>query len=110
MFTLPALLQRLLLLHPLLAPKPELLEPVFHRLVACSGFRQIARKYGVSTPPSEDERPAWAALLLFHERRRPVVSNRAARPRRVPGFEHSQYWPMDLNLVVGGESLRLRVQ
>ncbi|MEZ4332868.1 MAG: hypothetical protein R3F35_13990 [Myxococcota bacterium] len=32
--------------------RPDLLEPVFHRLVACSAFRQIAREYQVSTRPS----------------------------------------------------------
>ncbi|MEZ4289081.1 MAG: hypothetical protein R3E53_00560 [Myxococcota bacterium] len=44
--------------------------------------------------------------LLFHERRRPKSC--PTEPLVLDGFrsfEHSQYWPMDLNLVVGGESL-----
>ena len=28
--------------------RPDLLAPTFHRLVSCSGFRQIAREFGVS--------------------------------------------------------------
>ena len=87
--------------------RPELLEPVFHRLVACSGFRQIAREYGVShsTVRRMSDR-LGRHCLLFHERRRPKSC--PTEPLVLDGlrsFEHSQYWPMDLNLVVGGESL-----
>ncbi|MEZ4290315.1 MAG: hypothetical protein R3E53_07165 [Myxococcota bacterium] len=44
--------------------------------------------------------------LLFHEKRRPGFC--PTEPLVLDGFrsfEHSQYWPMDLNLVVGGKSL-----
>ncbi|MEZ4354387.1 MAG: hypothetical protein R3F16_12115 [Myxococcota bacterium] len=87
--------------------RPELLEPVFHRLVACSGFRQIAREYGVShsTVRRMSDR-LGRHCLLFHEKRRPGFC--PTEPLVLDGFrsfEHSQYWPMDLNLVVGGESL-----
>lgn len=73
------------------------------RLVACSGFRQIARETGVSKSTIQrlSER-LGRHCLLFHER---------LRPRSVPqeplvldgfrSFEHSQYWPMDLNLLIG---------
>ncbi len=83
--------------------RPDLLEPTFHRLVSCSGFRQVAREFGVShsTIRSLSDR-LGRHCLLFHEK---------VRPRTCPGeplvldgfrtFEHSQYWPMDLNLVVG---------
>ena len=83
--------------------RPELLEPVFHRLVACSGFRQIAREYKVShsTIRALSDR-LGRHCLLFHEQRRPREAPR--EPLVLDGFrsfEHSQYWPMDLNLVVG---------
>ena len=81
----------------------ELLVPVFHRLVSCSGFRQIARETGVfhSTIRRLSER-LGRHCLLFHERWRPTSAPR--EPLVLDGFrtfEHSQYWPMDLNLVVG---------
>lgn len=86
--------------------RPDLLAPTFHRLVSCSGFRQIAREAGVShsTIRRLSDR-LGRHCLVFHEQ---------MRPRRCPtealvldgfrSFEHSQYWPVDLNLVVG-ESL-----
>ena len=83
--------------------RPDLLEPVFHRLVACSGFRQIAREYGVSHTTVRGLRDRLGRhCLLFQEKRRPRAAPR--EPLVLDGFrsfEHSQYWPMDLNLVVG---------
>ena len=86
--------------------RPELLEPVFHRLVACSGFRQIAREAKVShsTIRRLSER-LGRHCLLFHEALR--TKDCPQEPLVLDGFrtfEHSQYWPMDLNLIVG-ESL-----
>jgi transposase-like protein len=83
--------------------RPDLLEPVFHRLVACSGFRQIAREWRIShsTVRRLSDR-LGRHCLLFHERMRPREGPR--EPVVLDGFrtfEHSQYWPMDLNLVVG---------
>jgi transposase-like protein len=81
----------------------DLLEPVFHRLVGCSGFRQIAREAGVS--PSTVRRLSdrlGRHCLLFHEQRRPQGA--PAEPLVLDGFrtfEHSQYWPLDLHLLVG---------
>ena len=83
--------------------RPELLEPVFHRLIGCSGFRQIAREWGVShTTVRRLSDRLGRHCLLFHEARRPKGCPR--EPLVLDGFrsfEHSQYWPMDLNLVVG---------
>ena len=81
----------------------RLLEPLFKRLVSCSGLRQIAREMGVahSTVQRLIER-LGRHCLLFHERLRP--STAPAEPLVLDGFrtfEHSQYWPMDLNLLVG---------
>jgi transposase-like protein len=82
---------------------PRLLAPLFHRLVGCSALRQIARELGVthSTLQRQSERLGRHCLLVLD----------ALRPRGVPAeplvldgfrtFEHSQYWPFDLNLLVG---------
>jgi transposase-like protein len=81
----------------------DLLAPLFMRIVACSGLRQIAREMRVahSTLQRLSER-LGRHCLLFHE---------TGRPREVPreplvldgfrSFERGQYWPMDLNLLVG---------
>ena len=83
--------------------RADLLEPVFHRLIACSGMRQIAREHGVShTTIRRISDRLGRHCLLFHERMRPRSS--PSEPLVLDGFrtfEHSQYWPVDLNLVVG---------
>ena len=81
----------------------RLLEPLFKRLVSCSGLRQIAREMEVShsTIQRLTER-LGRHCLLFHERLRARTA--PAEPVALDGlrsFEHSQYWPMDLNLLVG---------
>lgn len=83
--------------------RPRLLELVFHRLVACSALRQIAREHRVShsTIRTLSDR-LGRHCLLFHERLRPRTT--PTEPLVLDGFrtfEHSQYWPMDVNLVVG---------
>jgi transposase-like protein len=83
--------------------RAELLAPVFHRLLACSGLRQIARECNSShsTIQRMSER-LGRHCLLFHEMRRPREGPR--EPIVLDGFrtfEHSQYWPLDLNLVIG---------
>ena len=81
----------------------DLLEDVFHLLVSCAGFRQIARAKRVShsTIRRLSDR-LGRHCLLFHEEMRPKAC--PDEPLVLDGFrsfEHSQYWPMDLNLVVG---------
>ena len=83
--------------------RPDLLESTFHRLVSCSGFRQIAREAGVShsTIRRLSDR-LGRHCLLYHERHRSKTC--PDEPLVLDGFrsfEHSQYWPMDLNLLVG---------
>ena len=82
---------------------PRLLGPLFHRLVGCSALRQIARELGVthSTLQRQSERLGRHCLLVLE----------ALAPRGAPSeplvldgfrtFEHSQYWPFDLQLLVG---------
>jgi transposase-like protein len=81
----------------------QLLEPLFKRLVSCSGFRQIAREMELSHSRIQrlTER-LGRHCLLFHERMRPRTA--PAEPLVLDGFrsfENSQYWPMELNLLVG---------
>jgi hypothetical protein len=82
---------------------PRRLAPLFHRLLGCSGLRQIAREFGLahSTVQRQSERLGRHCLLVLD----------ALGPRTAPteplvldgfrSFEHSQYWPYDLNLLVG---------
>jgi hypothetical protein len=72
------------------------------KLVGCSAFRQIAREAGVSksTVQRQTERLGRHCLLL-HERLRPREPERELVLDGFRSFEHSQYWPMDLNLLVG---------
>jgi transposase-like protein len=82
---------------------PHRLGALFHRLLGCSALRQIAREFGLahSSVQRQTERLGRHCLLLLE----------ALRPRGGPSeplvldgfrtFEHSQYWPFDLNLLVG---------
>lgn len=83
--------------------RPELLLPVAHGLLACSGYRQIAR--------DKRCRPPTVMRLAARIGRHALLALWALRPRGplrepvvVDGFEsfaHSQYHPLYLNLVVG---------
>lgn len=82
--------------------RPDLLRPLFWRLLGCSAYRQIAREFGVahSTVQHQSERLGRHCLLL-HEALRPAAP---AEPLVLDGFrsfEYGQYWPFDLNLLVG---------
>ena len=77
--------------------------PLFHRLVGCSALRQIAREFGLahSSVQRQAERLGRHALLVLEELR---PKQGPAEPLVLDGlrsFEHSQYWPFDLNLLVG---------
>jgi len=88
--------------------RPDLQQPLFWRLVACSAFRQIAAEYAVS--PSTIQRHTERLgrhCLLFHERLRARSEAGRLEPLVLDGFrsfEFGQYWPFDLNLLVGAES------
>ncbi|MEP7028256.1 MAG: hypothetical protein ABI960_06645 [Candidatus Eisenbacteria bacterium] len=85
--------------------RPDLLVPVFYRITACSGFRQIAREAGVS--PQTIARTAGRLgrhALLLHELRRP---RRIEEPLALDGFESfelSQYYPTSYHVAVGQRS------
>ena len=81
----------------------NLMRPVFFRIVGGSCLRQIAREFGVahSTIQRCVERLGRHCLLV-HEELRPKEA--PVEPLVLDGFrtfEHSQYWPYDLNLLVG---------
>lgn len=86
--------------------RSDLLRPVFHRLLGCSGFRQIAREFGVSpqTVARMSER-LGRHCLLFHQAHRP------RGPIREPlsldsfeSFEYSQFFPTSYHLAAGRHS------
>lgn len=86
--------------------RPELLPAVFHRQLACSGYRQMSREMGCdpTTAQRQSERLGRHALLYLYENRPrgPLVE-----PLVFDGletFEYSQYHPVYLNLAVGAES------
>jgi transposase-like protein len=86
--------------------RPELLEPVAFRLLACSGYRQIAReaRCAPTTVMGLATRLGRHALLLLHLQR-PTAC--LSEPLVVDGFEsfaYSQFHPCHLNLAVGAES------
>ena len=82
---------------------PRLLRTLFERVTECAALRQAARSLGVShsTLQRQTERLGRHCLLTLE----------ALGPRGAPAeplvldgfrtFEHSQYWPFDLNLLVG---------
>jgi hypothetical protein len=83
--------------------RPELLVPVFHRLVSCSGFRQVAREFGCS--PDTIRRLSGRIgrhALLFHQKNRPIGP--LAEPLALDSlesFELSQYYPTSYHAAVG---------
>ncbi|HVH06612.1 MAG TPA: hypothetical protein VNE71_11490 [Myxococcota bacterium] len=82
---------------------PHRLGALFHRLVGCSALRQIAREFDLahSSVQRQCERLGRHCLLLLEEHR---PTGAPAEPLVLDGFrtfEYSQYWPFDLNLLVG---------
>jgi len=84
--------------------RPELQRPVFFRVGnGCSAYRQVAFELDVaySTIQRHAERLGRHCLLL-HERLRPESAPN--EPLVLDGFhsfEHGQYWPFEINLLVG---------
>lgn len=86
--------------------RPELLEPLFFRLLACSGHRQIAREARCApTTAMRQTARLGRHALLFLARHRPTGP--CPEPLVIDGFESfafSQYHPLHLNLAVGANS------
>ena len=83
--------------------RPGLLAPLFHRLVGCSGLRQIAREFELthSSVQRQCERLGRHCLLLLEELRPKAGPVEPLVLDGLRSFEHSQYWPFDLNFLVG---------
>jgi transposase-like protein len=89
--------------------RPELLEPLCHRVLACSGYRQIAREARCvhSTLVRQDARLGRHAMLVLAEAGQVLASRQIAEPVVIDGFESfaaSQYQPLHLHLCVGADS------
>jgi hypothetical protein len=82
---------------------PRLLAPLLHRLVGCSALRQIAREFGLahSSVQRQSERLGRHCLLFLEEHRPKGAPTEPVVLDGFRTFEHSQYWPFDLNLLIG---------
>jgi hypothetical protein len=86
--------------------RPELLEAIFHRLLAGSGLRQITREARCThaTVMGQAARLGRHALLFLAHHR---PGGPLAEPLVIDGFESfafSQYHPLHLHLAIGAES------
>lgn len=86
--------------------RPELQQPLMDSLTACSALRQAARvlQCHVSTLQRQAAR-LGRHCLLFEWSRRPAAP--PAEPVVLDGFvtfEYSQYWPFEINSLVGERS------
>jgi transposase-like protein len=82
--------------------RPELLVPVFHRLVGCSGFRQIATEFKAS--PETIARLAGRLGrhgLLFHALHRPKKVLEPLAADSFESFEFSQFHPTSFHVAAG---------
>lgn len=85
---------------------PGLLEPTAQRLLGCSGFRQIAREFGVSPQTILNLSARLGRhCLLFHQFHRPQEA--PAEPLALDSFqsfEYSQYYPTLFHVAAGRDS------
>lgn len=86
--------------------RPDIFVPIAYRLLACSGYRQIAReaRCDPTTVMRHAARIGRHALLWLHEHR---PAGPIAEPVVIDGYErfaYSQYHPCHLNLVIGARS------
>jgi hypothetical protein len=86
--------------------RPGLLVSIFHRVIACSGYRQMARELQCSptTVMGQVARLGRHAMLALRHR---GPRSAPTEPVVLDGFEsfaYSQYHPLHLNLLVGSPS------
>jgi hypothetical protein len=85
---------------------PEWLEPTYHHLVGCAGYRQIAREFGCSPSTIATHAARLARhCQLFHECHRPKgpIDEPLALDTFV-SFEFSQFHPTGFHWLVGKHS------
>ena len=82
--------------------RPDVYWHLFHRLLGCSAFRQIAPEFEIShqTVMRYAER-LGRHCMLFHEMRRPEKPESVLALDGFHSFEFGQYWPFEVNLLVG---------
>jgi hypothetical protein len=86
--------------------RPELLAPIFQALVACSGYRQVARALQTS-PHTVLTHAARLGrhCLLFHQQARPQeLPEEPVGLDGLQSFEYSQYFPTLYHVVAGQQS------
>ena len=86
--------------------RPELLERLFHGLLACSGYRQIAReaRSSASTIMGQAARLGRHAMLFLEAHRPRGALSESLVIDGFESFAYSQYQPLHLNLAVGAPS------
>jgi len=85
--------------------RPDLLRPIFHQLLGCSAYRQIARQYGVSPTTVQTHAARLGRhCLLFHQQLRPPQILEPVVLDGFQSFEFSQYHPTWFHLLLGGPS------
>ena len=87
--------------------RPELLEKLAHRLLACSGYRQMAREAEChpTSVMGQAARLGRHAMLMLAAERPPTGD--LAEPLVIDGFEsfaYSQFQPLHINIAVGAQS------
>jgi transposase-like protein len=86
--------------------RPDLQRPIFHGLVSCAGYRQLARAFGVSPQTILTHAARLGRhCMLFHERHRPhgPLAEPVALDTFV-SFEFSQDHPVGFHVVAGTAS------
>jgi len=83
--------------------RPDLQRPLLYRVLACSAFRQIAWELGVapSTVQRQVERLGRHCLLLHHQLRPRGAPQEPVVLDGLHSFEYGQYWPFEINLLIG---------
>ena len=86
--------------------RPDLQRPLFHGLVACSGFRQLGRSLGVAATTLERQASRLGRhCLLFNQLHRPQgPPTETLLLDGLVSFEYSQYWPFETNVLIGKDS------
>ena len=86
--------------------RPELQVPLLHGLAACSGFRQLGRSLGAAGTTLQRQASRLGRHGLLYQRLH-GPKGPPTEPLVLDGlvsFEYSQYWPFEINVLVGATS------
>ena len=86
--------------------RPQLLAPIFHALLACAAYRQIARALATSphTVLTHAARLGRHCLLFHQQHRPPTLPHEPLVLDGFQSFEWSQYYPTLYHVVAGQQS------